>query len=309
MTQISFVIPAKDEEGSVETLHKELTDVMKLIKKSYEIIFIDDGSVDKTFEKLKKLHSKDKRVKVLRLRGNFGKSVALQTGFNKAVGEIIFTMDADLQDDPKEIPNFLKKINEGYDLVSGWKAKRYDPISKTLPSKIGNWLTRRLTGVKIHDLNCGFKAYRKEVVRSLSLYGELYKFIPILVMRDKFKIVEIPIHHHARKFGKSKYNWKRNLKGISDLITVVFLSSYVSRPGQFFGGAGILTFLAGFAIGVYITYLRLTTGTINYHLPLLIFGMLMMIVGVQLISTGLLAEMILATLKKSSTINSVKETL
>lgn len=304
---LTFIIPAKDEESSVEILYINIVEVVKKLKKTFEIIFIDDGSTDNTFKILTKISRHDKRVKIIKHRGNFGKSIALQNGFDYARGSIIFTLDADLQDDPKEIPNFLKKISEGYDLVSGWKFKRFDPISKTFPSKIGNWLTRRLTGVKIHDLNCGYKAYRKEAAKSLNLYGELYKFIPVLTSKEKFKVTEIPIHHKARKFGKSKYGWGRNLKGLTDIITVVFLSSYVSKPGQFFGGSGIISFLIGFLIGAYITYIRITTGTIQYRTPLLFLGILLMVIGIQLISTGLLAEMILYSRQKFDYKSSIQE--
>lgn len=306
---ISFIIPAKNEQESLPILHKEIVSIMEKINKSYELVFIDDGSTDNTFETLKELRTTDKRVRIILLRGNFGKSVALQLGFDNANGEIIITMDGDMQDDPKEIPEFLKKIEEGYDLVSGWKFKRFDPINKTVPSKIGNWLTRYLTGVKIHDLNCGFKAYRSEVVKNLNLYGELYKFIPVLASKEKYRITEIPIHHMPRKFGKSKYSWTRNLKGLTDLITIVFLSSYFSKPGQFFGGLGILSFLTGFIIGIYITYLRITTGTIQFRTPLLFLGILLMVIGIQLISTGLLAEMILYSRQKFDYRTYVKEIL
>lgn len=295
---LSFVIPAKDEQDSIKLLYREIIATAEKLGKTFEIIFVDDGSVDKTFKILKQLHQKDRRVKIIKHRGNFGKSVALQNGFDNAKGSIVFTLDADLQDDPKEIPNFLKKINEGYDLVSGWKFKRLDPIDKTFPSKIGNWLTRQLTGVKIHDLNCGYKAYRKEVVKNLNLYGELYKFIPVLAFKEKFKVTEIPVRHRERKFGKSKYDLSRNLKGLTDIITIVFLSSYVSKPGQFFGGLGTISFLIGFLIGIYITYVRITTGTIQYRTPLLFLGILLMVIGIQLISTGLLAEMILYSKQK-----------
>jgi len=290
--QISFIIPAKDEKESLPILYKQIVEQIKKVRKSYEIIIIDDGSSDSTFEIASKIHQKDKNVKVIRHRGNFGKSLALQSGFDASLGEIIITMDADLQDDPKEIPNFIKKIEEGYDLVSGWKKKRYDPLTKTIPSKIGNWVTRKLTGVKIHDLNCGYKAYRKRVVKGMRLYGELYKFIPVLVTHQNFQIAEIVVSHKPRKYGKSKFGMERNIKGILDLITVVFLTGYIRRPGHFFGFWGIVSFFIGFLIGLYITYLRITTGSIQYRQPLLFLGMLLMIIGVQLISTGLVAEMI-----------------
>jgi len=288
---LSFVIPARNEEKSVRELYQEIVKVVNKSSKTYEIIFVDDGSIDKTYDILKNLHHIDKRVKVVKLRGWFGKSTALQAGFEHAGGEIVITLDADLQDNPKEIPNFLEKINEGFDLVSGWKKVRHDPLSKTFPSKIGNWLTRALTGVKIHDLNCGFKAYRKEVTDNLHLYGELYKYIPVLAEKQNFKVTEIVVEHRKRKYGKSKFGWSRNIKGFLDLLTVVFLTGYLSRPGHFFGTFGFISFFFGFLIGLYITYLRITTGTIQNRHPLLYLGMLLMIVGIQLITTGLLAEM------------------
>ena len=299
---LSFIIPAKNEEESLPYLYEEIIGVVKKIKKTYEIIFIEDGSTDNTFSILQKIGKKDKNVTILKHRGNWGKSIALQNGFNTARGEIIITMDADLQDNPSQIPKFLKKIDQGYDLVSGWKKKRYDPLSKKIPSKLGNMLASFLTEIKIHDLNCGFKAYKHEVVENLSLYGELYKYIPILAAKQNFRVTEIIINHRSRKYGKSKFGWERNIKGFLDLLTVVFLTGYLRRPGPFFGTLGILSFLGGFTIGLYITYLRITTGSIQYRHPLLFLGMLLMIVGIQLITTGLLAEMVISlTQKKSST--------
>lgn len=307
---LSFVIPAKNEEGSVETLYSEVKATVDSLRKTYEIIFIDDGSTDSTFEKLQALHKIDNHVKVMKFRGNLGKSAALQVGFNKAAGEIVFTMDADLQDNPKEIPNFLNKLAEGYDLVSGWKKTRHDPSVKVIPSRIlNNFLTPLLTGVKLHDINCGFKAYRNEVVKSLNLYGELYRFIPVFAAKQNFKITEIPVDHRARKHGKSKFGWERNIKGFLDLITIVFLTGYNRRPGHFFGTLGLASFFFGFLIGLYITYLRITTGSIQFRQPLLFLGMLLMIIGFQLISTGLLAEMMLASRGKTDYSSNIKEIL
>ncbi len=289
---VSFVIPAKNEEQTLETLFTKIDKVMSEIKKGYEIIFVDDGSTDKTFLKMQSLHKKyPKIVSVIKHRGNWGKSIALQSGFKLAKGEIVITMDADLQDDPSEIPNFLKKIDEGYDLVSGWKKIRHDPISKTLPSKFGNKLAVFLTGVKLHDFNSGFKAYKLQVVKNLNLYGELYKFIPIIAGKKNYKIAEIVVMHKKREFGKSKFGWERNAKGLLDIITIFFITGYIKRPGHFFGTLGLLSFLIGFIIGIYITYLRITTGGINYRYPLLFLGILAMIIGIQLITTGLLAEL------------------
>lgn len=289
--KISFVIPAKNEEESLPILYREIVQYATKLKRPFEILFVDDGSVDKTFEILANLHRHDPRVKVLKHRGTFGKSIALQTGFEHARGGIIITLDADLQDNPKEIPRFVEEIEKGYDLVSGWKKVRHDPLSKTIPSKIGNFLTRIFTGIKIHDLNCGFKAYRSEVVDNLHLYGEMYKYIPVLAEKQNFKVGEIVIDHRKRKYGKSKFGWSRNIKGFLDLLTVVFLTGYLSRPGHFFGTFGFISFFFGFLIGLYITYLRITTGNIQNRHPLLYLGMLLMIVGVQLVTTGLLAEM------------------
>lgn len=307
---ISFVIPAKNEEDSVEILYSEITKTITEIGKPYEIIFIDDGSTDKTFEKISQLHYKDKRVNGIRLRGNFGKSIALQIGFEQAKGEIIFTLDADLQDDPKEIPKFLEKIDQGFDLVSGWKKTRHDPkVAKVLPSRIVNFLARKLTGVVVHDTNCGYKAYRKEVVSNLNLYGELYRFIPIFAAKQNYNITEVVVEHRARKYGKTKFGWSRGIKGILDLLTVVFLTGYFRRPGHFFGTLGLAFFAFGFIIGLYISYLRFTTGSIQYRQPLLFLGILTMIIGIQLFSTGLLAEMIVYSKQKFDYSSNIKETL
>ncbi len=307
---LSFVIPAKNEEGSVTILYEELNEVLKKLDRDFEIIFIDDGSTDNTFNILGELNKNDKRVRVVQLRGNWGKSVALQVGFDNAKGDIIFTLDADLQDNPKEIPNFLEKLDEGYDLVSGWKHKRHDPtVAKVIPSRIINYLARLLTGVQIHDTNCGFKIYKREVVTNLNLYGELYRFIPILAAKQNFKVGEIPVTHRTRKFGKTKFGWGRGIKGILDLLTVIFLTGYVQRPGHFFGTLGIGCFSFGFIIGLYITYLRFATGSIQYRQPLLFLGMLLMIIGAQLIFTGLLAETIIYSRSKSNYSSAVKKIL
>ncbi len=305
----SFVIPVKNESESLPLLYKNLTSEIKKLRKVYEIIFIDDGSTDNSFEVLKTLRKKSKNIKIIRLRGNWGKSVGLQTGFDIAKGEIIFTMDADLQDDPREIPKFIKKINEGYDLVTGWKKERHDPLSKTIPSKVVNFLVRSMAGLKIHDTNCGFKAYKSEVVKTLNLYGDLYRFIPIFAHRANYKVAEIPINHNPRKYGKSKYGWKRFVSGWLDLLTVFFLIRYLKRPGHFFGFFGIAFFGVGFIIGLYITYLRITTGSIQYRHPFLFLGILLIIVGIQLITTGLLAEMIININPKNTNQSVIKEYL
>lgn len=296
---ISFVIPVKDEEKTLETLHGEILAATKPLKKSFEIIFIDDGSTDNSLEIMEKLRKKDKGISIIKFRGNFGKSEALAAGFKKAQGKIIITLDADLQDDPAEIPKLLNKLNEGYDLVVGWKKKRQDPISKVLPSRIWNFMTATLSGIKLHDFNCGLKAYRSEVAKSLTLYGELYRLIPILVAEKKFKITEISVRHRARRFGQSKFGWDRFIKGFLDMITVIFLTKFIHRPAHFFGSLGIIFGFAGSLIGLYITYLRLTFGNIQGRHPLLLLGILLIVVGVQFFLTGLLAEMLLFLNRKS----------
>lgn len=304
---LSFIIPAKNEQDSVEILYQEIIEILKKQSKTFEIIFIDDGSSDRTFENLKKIQINDKRVKIIRLRGNFGKSTALQIGFNHAQGEIIFTMDSDLQDNPSQIPAFLEKLDSGFDLVSGWKKKRYDPTGKIIASRIINFMAKLLTGVNIHDTNCGFKVYKKDVTKTLNLYGELYRFIPIFAAKDNFKVGEIPVEHRPRRFGQTKYGWGRGVRGLLDLLTVVFLTGYLRRPGHFFGSLGLVSFFCGFLIGLYISYLRITTGSIQFRHPLLFLGMLLMIIGIQLISTGLLAEMIIFSKQKTDYSFAIKE--
>ncbi|MFA6073840.1 MAG: glycosyltransferase family 2 protein [Candidatus Woesearchaeota archaeon] len=306
---ISIVIPAKNEDQSIPLLYKEITKNLVSITKKYEILFINDGSTDNTLEVLKKLRIKDKKVKIISLRGGFGKSIALKTGFENSSGNIVITMDADLQDNPADIKKLLNKLHEGYDIVSGWKKIRHDPISKTLPSKIGNALTRMLTGIKIHDLNCGFKAYKRYVLKHIKLYGELYKYIPVLAEKQNYKVGEVVVTHQSRKFGKSKFGWERNIKGFLDMLTIVFITGYLKRPAHFFGTWGLFFLTSGFGIGLYISFLRITTGTIQYRYPLLFLGMLLMIIGVQLISTGLLAEMMVHSTKQASTDDYISEKL
>lgn len=301
---LSIVIPAKDEEQSLSKLYQEIITVLSKTKVTFEIIFIDDGSTDATFEKAVAIAKGDRRVSIVKLRGNFGKSIALQTGFKMAKGKIIITMDADLQDSPEELPRFIDKISGGYDLVIGWKKHRHDPWHKVIPSRLlNNYLIPFLTGIKIHDTNCGFKAYKRQVLENLNLYGELYRYIPIFAAKNNFRICEIEIKHRPRRFGKSKFGIERNIKGLLDLITVVFLTGYIKRPGHFFGGLGILSFFFGFIIGLYITYLRITTGSIQYHQPLLFLGVLLITVGFQLITTGLLAELLVHFNQKNTDVS------
>lgn len=291
-TFLSFVIPAVNEEKSISKIYKEITSETQKLRTPFEIIFIDDGSTDQTFLKMKKIHELDKRVKVIKHRGNWGKGEALRSGFSLAIGNIIFTLDADLQDNPNDISRFLKKIDAGYDLVVGWKKTRKDPLSKKISSELYNSLVRFVAGSKLHDVNCGFKCMKREVFDSTPFFKDLFRLLPIIIEKQHFMVGEVVVRHRSRKYGKSKFGFERSISGTIDLLTVFFLTGFVNRPGRFFGSLGIASFGGGFAIGSYITYLRLTTGGIEYRQPLLFLGVLLMIVGIQFVSTGLLAEMI-----------------
>lgn len=291
MVELSVVVPAYNEEKNISLLYRELREILDKLNKDYEIIFIDDGSTDKTFEELKSLYKKDKKIRVIRFQKNFGKAAALSAGWHLAMGKFIIQLDADLQDDPKEIPRFLEKINRGYDLVSGWKFKRYDPITKTIPSKIFNWLTAKIIGVKLHDSNCGFKCYKKEVIQKIHIYGELHRYIPALVFWKGFRIGEIKVNHRPRKFGKSKYGFTRLFKGFLDLITVKYLTTYNKRPLHFFGFIGFIFGFLGFLSGIYLVYLKSLGHSISTR-PLVSLTVLLTFLGVQFISLGLLGDMI-----------------
>lgn len=308
-TSISFIIPVFNEQESASQLTSEIVQAVEQLNKSYEIIFVDDGSTDATLATLKKIHIQHPNVKVIVLRRNFGKAAALSAGFNLAQGEIVFTMDGDLQDDPRHIPEFISKLEQGYDLVSGWKQKRRDTLTKTLPSLLFNFITSVFTGIKLHDFNCGFKCYKKEVIKSVNIYGQLHRFIPVLAAQKGFTSGEIIVSHRPRKYGKSKYGWGRMIVGMLDFLTVLFLTSYINRPGQFFGRVGFVVFTVGFSIGLYITYLRLTTGTIDYRYPLLFLGGLLMLGGIQLVLTGLLAEVMVNVSRKPDDSYGIKETI
>ena len=288
---LSIIIPVKNEQGNISELIVKLINVLRQLNNTYEIIIIDDGSTDGTLHTACVLKMKYKCMRVIELRRNFGKAVALHTGFLAAKGKYVITMDGDLQDDPLEIPNFITKLNDGYDVVSGWKKVRKDPLSKTLPSKLFNFLTSVTTGVYLHDFNCGFKAYKREVVKSLFLYGELHRYIPALAYWKGFKIVEIPVMHHPRKSGKSKYGIARLLRGMFDLITVKYLTQYMDRPLHLFGSMGLIFFCAGFIAGIHLTYLWYLDILI-WNRPLLILSVLLLILGVQFFFFGLIAEMI-----------------
>jgi glycosyltransferase involved in cell wall biosynthesis len=289
--EISVVVPLYNEADSLTELHAALEAALRPHAARCEMIFVDDGSTDGSFSRLADLREADERVKVIRLRRNQGKAAALAAGFREAQGAIIVTLDADLQDDPKEIPRFLQKLEEGYDLVSGWKAIRNDPRSRRLLSAVFNRVTSALTGVKLHDLNCGFKAYRRAVTEELRLYGELHRFIPALASWRGFRIGEIEVEHHPRRYGRSKYGPERIPRGFFDLLTVLMLTRYTTRPLHLFGFLGLILGLTGFGIVAYLSVGWLFGRWIAGR-PLLILGTLMAIAGVQLVSFGLLAEMI-----------------
>jgi glycosyltransferase involved in cell wall biosynthesis len=289
---VSVLVPVLDEVETVAELSRRVTDVLEGEGKSFEIVFVDDGSRDGTPLEIRRLHEADRRVKLVRLRRNFGKAAALSAGFDHCRGEIVVTMDGDLQDLPEEIPRFLEALEaEEIDLVSGWKRRRQDPASKRLPSKLFNWVTRHLASVDLHDFNCGFKAYRREVMEQISVYGELHRYIPVLASRKGFGVGEIEVRHEPRKHGRSKYGWDRLVKGLLDLITVLFITRYTRRPLHLFGSFGLVFLVGGFAINLYLFVLWLGGESLSER-PLLLFGVLLMLLGIQVLTTGLIGEMI-----------------
>ncbi|MBI5332415.1 MAG: glycosyltransferase family 2 protein [Candidatus Aenigmarchaeota archaeon] len=287
--KISIVIPAKNEEKSIPILMAKIKKVFAKLPHSYEIIFIDDGSADSTLEQMKKL--KDNKVKIIQFRKNFGKSAALAAGFERAAGDVIFTMDADLQDEPEEIPKFLRELDKGYDLVSGWKFPRKDPFFKRMFSKVFNYMTSKISGLRLHDYNCGFKAYRKEVIKNISVHGDLHRYIPALAHWKGFKATEIKVMHHPRIHGKTKYGFKRVFTGFLDLLTVKFMSTYARKPMHFFGVLGGIFGAAGVLISAYMVYLKFLGASIIDR-PLFMLGVLMIIVAVQFIAIGLIGDMV-----------------
>jgi len=324
---ISVVIPVHDEERTVALLYEELDSALQPLGQPWEAVFVDDGSTDGSFSALTRLHDAKENVRVIRLRRNFGKATALAAGFAHAEGEVVVTIDADLQDDPSEIPRLLAKLDEGFDLVTGWKARRRDPLRRRIPSKIFNWVTGRVSGLRLHDLNCGLKAYRAEVVQGLRLYGELHRFIPVLAHYRGHRIAELPVNHRPREHGHSRYGMERYVRGFLDLLTVSFIGRYRHRPLHLFGGlglalslggTGILIYLTvvkimghaiggrpllilgglglilgavGFAVLLYLTVLKLDGHAIGQR-PLLILGVLLVVVGLQFFSLGLISELI-----------------
>ena len=289
---ISIVIPVYNEESSLKELYKEIKGNVTPFS-AWEIVFIDDGSTDDSGKIIRSFHEQDYRVKLIQFHRNYGKSAALSEGFNIAAGNYILTMDADLQDDPGEIKNLYKKMQEGFDLVSGWKKSRKDPWSKKIPSKLFNRVTRLMTGVKIHDFNCGLKLYKKNVVDSLEIYGGRHRYIPALAGQKRFKISEIPVHHRERKYGTTKYGGARLFHGFFDLLTILFLHRYTQRPLHLFGYLGLISLLVSFGVECYAVVLKLLYNhPFKIHFALILFGVMAFVLGLWFFSIGLIGEMI-----------------
>ncbi len=311
---ITAVIPVYNEEESLAQLHAELSEVAQQNDYELEIVFVDDGSSDGSWEEIERLAREDPRVQGIRFRRNFGKAAALSAGFEAARGELIFTLDADLQDDPREMPRFLEQIEAGRDVVSGWKKRRHDPWHKVGPSRIFNWLVSRLTGVRLHDHNCGFKCYRREIFDEVQLYGELHRFVPVLASARGWKVGEVVVNHRARQFGYSKYGFRRFIKGFLDLFTVYFLTGYAQRPQHLLGTLGLISFvLGGFGMGVLtawwgISRVVATIDPIHLHeRAIFYYSMGAMLLGAQFVTSGILAEMITASHMRNASTFSVKQ--
>jgi glycosyltransferase involved in cell wall biosynthesis len=287
---ISVLIPVMNEEGNLDELHARLTAELERIGLPWEIVFVDDGSHDATWDIVSRLSNADDHVIGLRHRRNFGKARALANGFRVVQGDVVITMDGDLQDDPAELTHFLATLDEGYDLVSGWKQRRQDPLGKTAPSKLFNWTVRKTTGVPLHDFNCGFKAYRRDVTATIRLYGELHRFTPVLANAEGFRVTEIPVVHHARKWGSSKYGWSRLTKGFLDLLTVIFLTQYRQQPMHLFGLPGLLSMFLGVLAGLWLLVEKFVFGEPIGTRPLLMLSVLLVVIGAQFFALGLLGE-------------------
>jgi glycosyltransferase involved in cell wall biosynthesis len=298
--EFSAVIPLYNEEQSLQELCGRLVQTLTPLSQRFELIFVDDGSTDGSFAVLRSLHQRDSRVKAIRFRRNFGKSTALSAGFKKARGKIIVTLDADLQDLPEEIPSLLNKLEQGYDLVSGWKKRRKDSLIRRIASRLFNRATSFFTGVKLHDFNCGLKCYRCELVDELALYGELHRYIPAIANWKGFRVGEVKVGHHPRMHGVSKFGSERYLRGLFDLLTVIMLTKYPEKPLHFFGLLGTLLSLSGLAINLYMAILRISGEWISNR-PLLLLGILLLILGIQFIFFGLMGELIVFSSQREKT--------
>jgi len=295
-SELSIVIPLYNEAENIEPLYAELSAALAEVGRAYEVIIVDDGSRDDSFARLKAVHERDPRWRVIRFRRNFGQTAGFSAGFDAARSQIVITSDADLQNDPRDIPRLLAKMAEGYDIVSGWRVNRKEPfLSRRLPSMIANRLISGATGVTLHDYGCSLKAYRSEVVKSVRLYGELHRFIPAIASWMGVSVAEVPVNDRARRFGRSKYGINRTFKVFLDLITVRFILGYATRPLHIFGGLGLILSLLGIVTGLYLSFIKLALGQQIGSRPLLLLAILLVVLGVQMISIVLLAEMVMRT--------------
>jgi glycosyltransferase involved in cell wall biosynthesis len=288
----TVVVPLFNEQESLQKLYEQLSKASCLSEKPTEFIFVDDGSTDQSINVLTGLHERDARVRVIQFRRNYGKSAALAVGFEKARGKIIVTLDADLQDDPAEISRLVDSLDEDYDLVCGWRKDRKDPFLKKWSSKLFNRVTSMLTGIRIHDVNCGLKTFRREVIQNIKVYGKLHRFLPVFAKAQGFKVGEVVINHHARLYGRTKYGFSRFAEGFFDLITVLFITRFTKKPLHIFGSLGIFSLILGTLISAYLTIEKLFVGKYLSNRPLFFLGILLIIVGVQFFSIGLLGEML-----------------
>ncbi len=299
--RISVVIPLYNEAEAIDELYRQLTEALEAYGASYEVIVADDGSTDGSFEKLKTIHERDPRWRIIRFRRNFGQTAGFAAGFHRARGDVVITIDADLQNDPADIPKLMAKIEEGYDIVSGWRVDRQDTfLTRKLPSMMANWLISRTTNVKLHDYGCSLKAYRADVVKNIHLYGELHRFIPAVASAYGVRVAEVPVNHRPREHGQSKYGISRTFRVLLDLITVYFLLGYSTRPIHVFGGVGMVSFSLGVLIGLYLTLVKFGFGQDIGARPLLLLSVLLILLGVQMIAMGLLGELIIRTYYEST---------
>jgi glycosyltransferase involved in cell wall biosynthesis len=304
MCDLSIVLPIYNEAENIPRLYAELAPVLEATGRSFEVIAVDDGSQDESYRRLQFLCEEDGRLRVIRFRRNFGQTAAFAAGFDRACGDVVITMDADLQNDPADIPRLLAEIDAGYDVVSGWRQDRWKEglrtfFTRRVPSAVANWMISRVTGVFLHDYGCALKAYRRDVIREVRLYGDLHRFIPAIASYYGVRIAEVPVKYRPRRFGKSNYGIGRTLRVLLDLLTVRFLLSYSTRPIHIFGLLGLLSMVLGIGIGVYLTLIKLLYGAALAERPLLLFAILLVMVGVQLVTMGLLGEMVVRTYYES----------
>lgn len=302
---LSVVVPVKDEQENVAELVRQI--LVHRERYPLEIVFVDDGSTDGTLQELRRLREVHREVRIIVLKRNWGKSPAMAAGFRTSRGRHVITMDGDLQDDPSEIPKFMEKLDAGYDLVCGWRVERQDKADKRLPSKLFNWLAGRTVGTRVHDFNCGFKGYSGSLARHINLYGDMHRYVPVLASIHGARITEVPVHHRARHAGRSKYGARRLARGMLDLLTVTFLTTFVDRPLHFFGRIGAWLGLAGFALGAYLVALKYVTGAGIGDRPLLALSVLLLILGVQFVSLGLLGEFLVYRLHQQTPLELMAE--